>query len=98
MPMPDMSKRTRFHIGYWLIAAFVVLALQYFYMNSQQVASIPYSQFEQLLHDGKIAKVGVSDRYIQGTLKQPLPNGKTQFVTTRVDPLFADELQKYGVQ
>jgi cell division protease FtsH len=97
MPMPDMSKRTQFHIGYWLLAALVVLALQYFYTNSQQVASIPYSQFEQLLHEGKIAQVGVSDRYIQGKLKQPLPNGKTEFVTTRVDLQFADELQKYGV-
>jgi cell division protease FtsH len=97
MPMPDMSKRTQFHIGYWLLAALVVLALQYFYTNSQQVASIPYSQFEQLLHEGKIAQVGVSDRYIQGKLKQPLPNGKTEFVTTRVDPQFAGELQKYGV-
>jgi hypothetical protein len=30
--------------------------------------------------------------YIQGRLKEPL-NGKSQFVTTRVDPRFADELQ-----
>jgi cell division protease FtsH len=97
MPMPNMNKRTRFHIGYWLIAVVGLLILQYFYTNMQQVASIPYSQFEQLLHAGKIAQVGVSDRYIQGKLKEPLPGGKTQFVTTRVDPQFADELQKYGV-
>jgi cell division protease FtsH len=98
MPMPNMTKRTRFHIGYWLIAIIGLLLLQYLYSNMQQVASIPYSQFEQLLHDGKIAQVGVSDRYIQGKLKQPLPDGKTSFVTTRVDPpQFADELQKYGV-
>jgi cell division protease FtsH len=97
MPMPNMSKRTRFHIGYWLAAVLGVLALQYFFATTQKVASIPYSQFEQLLQDGKIAQVGVSDRYIEGKLKQPLPDGKTQFVTTRVDPQFADELQKYKV-
>jgi cell division protease FtsH len=79
------------------VALLGLLLLQYFYTNSQQIASIPYCQFEELLHDGKIARVGVSDRYIQGKLKQPLPNGKKQFVTTRVDPKFADELQKYGV-
>jgi cell division protease FtsH len=39
----------------------------------------------------------VSNWYIQGKLKEPLPGGKTEFVTTRVDPQFADELQKYGV-
>ncbi len=95
--MPKMSKQTRFHIGYWLAALIGVLALQYFFVSAQKVASIPYSQFEQLLQAGKVAKVGVSDRYIQGALKQPLPNGKTQFVTTRVNPQFASELQKYGV-
>ena len=96
MPMKNMSRQTRFHIGYWIAAILGLLALQYFYATAQKVAAIPYSQFEQLLRDHKIAEVGVSDRYIQGRLKEPL-NGKSQFVTTRVDPRFADELQKYGV-
>ncbi len=92
-----MNKRTGFHIGYWVAAFIGLLLLQYFYATTQKVAAIPYSQFQQLLHDGKVAELGVSDRYIQGKLKEPLPNGKTQFVTTRVDPQFAEELQKYGV-
>ena len=96
MPMKNMSRQTRFHIGYWIAAILGLLALQYFYTTAQKVAAIPYSQFEQLLRDHKIAEVGVSDRYIQGRLKEPL-NGKSQFVTTRLDPRFADELQKYGV-
>ena len=72
-------------------------SLQYFYTTAQKVAAIPYSQFQQLLHDGKVAELGVSDRYIQGKLKEPLARRQSQFVTTRVDPQFADELQKYGV-
>ena len=97
MPMKNMSNQTRFHIGYWIAAMLGLLVLQYFYVTAQKVASIPYSQFEQLLKDGQIAKVGVSDRYIQGTLKEPL-DGKSEFVTTRVDPRFAEELQKYNVK
>jgi cell division protease FtsH len=95
-PMNNMSRQTRFHIGYWVAAMIGLLVLQYFYVSAQKVATIPYSEFEELLQQGKIAKVGVSDRYIQGTLKEPL-NGKTEFETTRVDPRFADELQKYHV-
>ena len=72
-------------------------AVQYAYAISQRVEPMPYSQFQLLLHDKKIAEIGVSDRYIQGKLKSPLPNGRSAFVTTRVDPQFADELQKYGV-
>lgn len=92
-----MNKQTRFHIGYWIAAALALLVVQYFYTTSQKIAAIPYSQFEQLLHEHKIAEIGVSDRYIQGKLKEPLPDGKSDFVTTRVDPQFAEELQKYGV-
>jgi len=96
MPMKNISKQTRFHIGYWIAAILGLLALQYFYTTAQKVAAIPYSQFEQLLRDHKVAEVGISDRYIQGRLKEPL-NGKSQFVTTRVDPRVAEQLQKYGV-
>ncbi len=96
-PMDNMSRQTKFHIGYWVAAILGLLVLQYFYISAQKVASIPYSQFEQLLRDGKVSEVGVSDHYLQGKLKEPLPDGKSQFVTTRVDPQFAADLQKYGV-
>src|SRR5258707_3248571 len=92
-----MNKQTRFHIGYWIGAALILLVVQYFYTTAQKVAAIPYSQFQQLLHDSKVAEIGVSDRYIHGKLKEPLPHGKNQFVTTRVDPQFAAELQTYRV-
>src|SRR5579872_5842876 len=96
-PMKKMNNRQiRFHIGYWIAAILGLLVLQYFYVSAQKVATIPYSQFEQFLQEGKIAKVGVSSRYIQGTFKQPI-NGKSEFQTTRVDPRFAAQLQKYHV-
>ncbi|HKD30525.1 MAG TPA: ATP-dependent zinc metalloprotease FtsH [Xanthobacteraceae bacterium] len=92
-----MNKQTQFHIGYWLAAIIGILLLQYFYSVNQRIEAIPYSQFQRLLQDGKVDRVAVSDRYIQGTLKEPLPGGKKQFVTTRVDSQAADELQKAGV-
>jgi cell division protease FtsH len=61
------------------------------------VATIPYSQFEQLLKEGKVEAIGVSENFIQGTLREPL-DGKSRFVTTRVDPQFAEELQRYNVR
>src|SRR5215475_7561572 len=96
LPKP-MDNKTGFHIGYWLVALLIFVGLQYFYATKQGIEAIPYSQFEQLLHDRKIAEIAISDRYIQGKLKSPLPSGKTAFITTRVDPQIASELQKYGV-
>lgn len=91
-----MNKQTRFHILYWIIAFFGVIAIQHYIGTATQVAQIPYSQFQQLLRDGKVAEIGVSDRFVQGRLKAPV-EGKTAFVTTRVDPELARELQQYGV-
>src|SRR5437763_1881787 len=92
-----MTQNIRFNIGFAIAAFGLLLLIQYFVSVANQVAPIPYSQFQQLLHDRKIASVGVSDRFIQGSLKEPLPGGQKQFVTTRVDPEFANDLDKYGV-
>jgi cell division protease FtsH len=92
-----MKRETWFHIGYWVAAVIGIIVAQYFITANQQIAHIPYSQFQQLLHDHQVQQIGVSDKYIQGTLKNPLPNGRKQFITTRVDPQFAADLQKFGV-
>src|SRR5438128_503385 len=93
-----MTNQTRFNVGYAIAAIFLVFMIQYAVSNANQIAPIPYSDFQRLLHEGKIATVGVSDRFIQGSLKEPLPSGQKHFVTTRVDLQFAGELDKYGVR
>ena len=92
-----MKDPVRFNIGYAIAAMIGVLLLQYLIGTAREIATIPYSQFEQLLKDGKIAEIGISNRFIKGRLREPL-DGKSQFVTTRVDPEFAQELQKYNVR
>lgn len=93
-----MNGKTQFNIWYWIAAFGALFLLQYFYAVSQQVATIPYSEFQQYLRDGKVAEVAVSDNFMQGSFKEPLPGGQTRFMTTRVEPVIADELQRYGVQ
>jgi cell division protease FtsH len=90
--------KTRFDVGYAVAAIFGILVIQYVISIAGQTAAIPYSEYQQLLHQGKVASVGISDRVLQGTLKDPLPSGQKQFVTTRVDPEIAGELEKYGVR
>jgi len=92
-----MTKNAKFHIGYAIAAFFGVLALQYFFTVAQQIAPIPYSEFQDLLRGGKVEAIAVSDRFVQGTLKEPLPNGRRQFVTTRIEPELVQELEKYDV-
>ncbi|MCK1651981.1 ATP-dependent zinc metalloprotease FtsH [Bradyrhizobium sp. 149] len=93
-----MTKQTRFNLGYAAAALFIMALLQYVVSTANQIAPLPYSEFRSLLHQGKIDSLAVSDRFIQGTLKQPLPGGQRQFFTTRLDQEFAQELDKYGVR
>ena len=92
-----MQRETAFHIWYVIAAVIGVLLLQYAFSTAERVEPIPYSEFQQYLDQGKIAEVTVSDHYLEGKFKKPLDNGKTEFVTDRVDPGFAVELAKHDV-
>src|SRR5215207_9162911 len=93
-----MNNKTRFNVGYAIAAIFAIFVIQYFISTVSQIAIIPYSEYQQLLKQGKVATVGISDRTLQGTLKEPLSGGQKQFITTRVDQETAQELEKYNVK
>ncbi len=76
----------------------LVLIIQAVFASYTQIAQIPYSQFQDDLKAGKISEVRVSGNYIQGKLKAPDAQGRTEFITTRVDPEIAQELGKYDVK
>jgi cell division protease FtsH len=84
-------------IWYVLAAVLGVLLFQQFWTSYSQVETIPYSQFETLLNQGKVAEVTVGADSIQGTLKEPLPSGKRQFFVVRVDPQLAEKLASHQV-
>jgi cell division protease FtsH len=92
-----MDKKTaRFNLAFWLVAGLGVLLVQDYWVRSQ-IATLPYSEFQKLVREEKVAKVLVSQDDIQGELKAPL-DGKRRFVTQRVDPEMAKELDAHGVQ
>jgi len=92
-----MDRQTKFNIWYALFALLAFVLIQNVWTSYTQIAHIPYSQFQKLLSDHKVESIGVSDNFIQGTLKEPLAGGQTRFTTTRVEPDFAKELQASGV-
>src|SRR4029077_16862610 len=82
----------------YIVPAFLGLMLvQFLWLRFTQVDTIPYSQFEQLLYENKIAQVLVGQETVQGTLKAPLPDGRKEFYTVRVEPGLADKLRAHGV-
>jgi cell division protease FtsH len=83
---------------WYIFAAFLgVMLIQFLWLRFTQVETVPYSRFEQLLDDNKIAEVLVGPDTIEGRLKDPLPDQKRLFYTVRVDQELADKLRAHGV-
>jgi ATP-dependent Zn protease len=93
-----MDKKAHFNIGYMLAVFIAITLFQSWWGQRQTVETIPYSEFEQLLREGKIAAVNVRENYLDGTLEKPLPNGKKLYSTVMVAPAVADNLEKYHVK
>ncbi len=93
------SRKQAVTFGYIFVAGLMLILLQWFLATYNSVDTVPYSEFRQLLSQGKIAEVGVSADSIEGRLKgdEKLPSGKSAFVTTRVDPVLEAELEANGV-
>ncbi len=92
-----MDKKAQINIWYAVVAVLVILFVQQWWMQRQQVETISYSEFETLVKAGKVKDVSVTERHIRGTLKEPLPDGRTLFVTTRVEPALSERLAERGV-
>ncbi|WP_035713000.1 ATP-dependent zinc metalloprotease FtsH [Bradyrhizobium genomosp. I (2014)] len=80
-----------------LAGGLLLVVLQFGLTTYGSIETIPYSQFEQLLTQDKIAEVSVGSDMIQGKLKEPLPSGKSAFITARVDMALAEKLAARGV-
>jgi len=92
--VPNWSK---LNFWYVVLAIFGVVLLRDVWVRQQQVEVIPYSEFETLLGEGKVAEVIVGRDYVSGTLKAPGEAPPARFVATRVEPDLAERLRAAGV-
>lgn len=93
-----MEKHTQISIWYFLIAFLAMVWLRDLWETTRQVEPIPYSEFVRHLKAGEIKEITIRDSLISGAFKAPTVDGHQQFVTTRVDPALAKELDPYGVR
>ncbi|MEX2240490.1 MAG: ATP-dependent zinc metalloprotease FtsH [Burkholderiales bacterium] len=91
-----METRTRFNVAYLVFALVALMLVQRWWQEAQSIDVVPYSEFEQMLAEGRIAEITVGERHIVGKLKQP-EGRKTTVAANRVEPELAARLEKYGV-
>ena len=92
-----MEKKTQFSIWYFALAILAVIFLHDTWVGARSTAPIPYSEFQTLVKEGKVADIAITDNQIHGTFKAPV-DGKSRFVTTRVEPALAKDLAQFDVK
>ncbi|MDA9479643.1 cell division protein FtsH [Bradyrhizobium sp. CCBAU 65884] len=93
----QMSRKQTIAMAIIFAGGMLLAVLQFFLTTYDSIETIPYSRFEQLLAQEKIAEVSVGPDMIQGRLKEQLASGKSAFITGRVDMALADKLAQKGV-
>jgi cell division protease FtsH len=93
-----MEKKTHINVAYLIFAIFAVLTLQNLWVSLRTIEPLAYSEFVAQLKAGNVESIAIGANAIQGKLKKPLPDGRAEFVTTRVDPALAQDLERYNVK
>ncbi|WP_428715002.1 ATP-dependent metallopeptidase FtsH/Yme1/Tma family protein, partial [Thermomonas hydrothermalis] len=93
-----MEKQTQINVWYLVLSLLAILLLQRVWQQVSEVQPLPYSEFQRLLKDGKVQEIAIGKDVIQGRLREPLPDGRSRFVTVRVDNDLARDLERYGVK
>jgi cell division protease FtsH len=92
-----MDKKTTFNLWYLIAAVLGWLVLQGVFQEASRTEPLAYSEFQQYLRDGRIDELVVTESRIVGQIKDAQAGEPDRFVTTRLEPSFADELEQYGV-
>lgn len=92
-----MDKKAQINFWFVIVAVLSLLLVQNLYKQYTQVEPIPYSRFQHLLEQGRVAEIAITENQIFGTLKEKHADGFKDFVTTRVEPELAEILDKYNV-
>ena len=85
----------------WYVLGFLLLlaVAQAFFFQIQSGETIPYSEFKQLVRDGKVQEVTLSEERIRGVLKAPGADRGKPFTAIRVtDAKLPEELEAHGVK
>jgi cell division protease FtsH len=91
-----VDRRTQIYFWYILLAILGVFLLRDIWVQYDTTANIPYNQFQSYLDEGVIEQVTVGSETIRGSFTEP-QDGKTDFVTRRVEEDIASQLDEAGV-
>lgn len=91
-----LNPKQSWTLAYAIVASLLLFWLQGVLQGNASIETVPYSQFEQALAEGRITEVTIADQTLIGQLKEPA-GLKTRWMAVRVEPDLAARLQTYNV-
>lgn len=91
-----MDQKQKINLWYWVLAFVGVLLVQDLWLRSQTIKAIPYSQFEEYVVEERVDNVVIGSNRITGSFTDP-QDGKTEFITTPVDPGVSEFLREHDI-
>ncbi|MEB2319792.1 MAG: ATP-dependent zinc metalloprotease FtsH [Pseudomonadota bacterium] len=91
------KRHAQFNFWYSLGAILMLMLFQSLWTSYRTIETLPYSALLEQLDGGNVEEVWVSENQVRGRLVEPLPSGRREFVTVRVDPELAEAFAKHKV-
>jgi cell division protease FtsH len=92
-----MESKKNYSWIFFFISMALIFSLQSLWVNSKQLAEIPYSEFQTLLNAKQVENLTISDQFIRGQFKEVRPDKKKEFFTARIPIDLAKDLAGSGV-
>ncbi len=93
-----LDEKRKLSSVYIAIAVLGVLFLRSAWIQIESTETLAFSDFLKQVQAGNVAEVAVNKEAIHGQLKQPLPDGRKQFLTLRVDDTLLKSLAPFDVK
>ncbi|MDT8398327.1 MAG: ATP-dependent zinc metalloprotease FtsH [Pseudomonadales bacterium] len=91
-----MEKKHQLNVGYLFVAIWAILLFQTLFGPASRQADISYRQFQDYLEQGQVKQLAIDERYIRGEFTEAI-DGKTHFITPRLEIELAEQLARYKV-
>lgn len=93
-----MKRFSKFNISYLIFAVFGIVLVHDIWTQINALTPLAYSDFQRLLKENRIEELVITQNSITGSLKDPKPGEKKQFVTTRLEIDLAKELDGHNIK
>jgi cell division protease FtsH len=88
----------KFNLTYFFVVFLIILGLQEFFLQSQ-TTTVPYSEFEEVLANGKVKEVVISENEVRAVLTEPRESDRKQvLIAKKVETDMVERLEKHNIK